>query len=160
GAATPEDLAARETAAHRPWRTRRAQVPRLLRWASRIESWPPALWLWLQTLALWPVVVWAARRMGDGADEPLGLIAPPLLGFAAASGRLECRRAARAPWLFGAMGFTILATAFIGVLPWLALAVLASCAMGCAWAAFRAERAPVLPVVGLLLLALPLIASL
>src|SRR4051812_23787834 len=147
GAATADDIADRAAQAGRPAPRRgRPRMPALLRWSSRIEQWPAATWLWLQAFALWPVAVWAARRMGDGSDEPLGLVALALLGFAAASGRLVCRRSARAPWLLGAMACTLLATALIGTLPWLALAALASLALACAWAALRADGSPLWPV--------------
>jgi hypothetical protein len=46
------------------------------------------------------------------------------------------------------------------VLPWLALSTLAVLAIASAWAAFRLPGTPVLPVFGLLWLALPVMASL
>ncbi len=141
-------------------RRRRLAVPEWLRWASRVEALPPAVWLGLQLAALWPVGWWAARRLADGSDEPLGLVALALLGVAAATGRLACRSVARLPWLLAALCLTVLATAFIGVLPWLALAVAAALALACCWAAFRKPGSAVLPVLGLLLLALPVVASL
>jgi exosortase/archaeosortase family protein len=110
--------------------------------------------------ALWPALLWAARRMADGSDEPLGLVALALLGAAAASGRIACRREARLPWLGAAIVPTVAATALAGTLPPLALGVLASLALAAALAAFRDDGAPWLPVAGLLLLALPVIASL
>jgi len=139
---------------------RRRRLAKRLQWALRIESWPPALWLALQLVALWPVGLWAARRMSDGSDEPLGLVALALLVAAAATGRLACQASARLPWLAAALIATVLSTAFIGVLPWLALAVLAASALACAWAAFRSRGAALLPVLGLLWLALPVVASL
>lgn len=138
----------------------RRRLAKRLQRALRIETCPPALWLGLQMLALWPVGLWAARRLGDGSDEPLGLVALALLLAAAATGRLACQPAARLPWLAAALVTTVLCTAFIGVLPWLALAVVAALALACAWAAFRAPGAAVLPVLGLLWLALPVVASL
>ena len=136
-----------------------AGAPRA-RWAARIDAAPPPFWLALQLLALWPALWWTARRVADGSDDPLGLVALSLLAIAAVGGRLACRREARLPWLAAALGATVLATALSATLPPLAHALLAGVALACAWAAFRAERTPVLPVLGLLWLALPLIASL
>lgn len=127
---------------------------------SWIESLPPSLWLALQTLALWPSLAWAARRLADGSDEPLGLAALALLGAAAASGKLACQREARLPWLGAALALTFLATALLPLLPPLALGVLSALALGCAFAALREPDSPWLPVAGLLLLALPVVASL
>lgn len=138
----------------------RRRLARRLQWALRIESWSPSLWLALQLLALWPVGRWAVQRLGDGSDEPLGLLAFALLLAAAVTGRLACRPTARAPWLAAALACTLLCTALVGVLPWLALATLASLALACAWAAFRRAGSAITPVLGLLWLALPLIASL
>lgn len=136
------------------------RLRRHLHWASRIEAWPPAAWLALQAAALWPSLHWAARRMADGSDEPLGLVALVLLAVLLASGRIACGREARLPWLAAALGFTLAATATLPLLPPLAVALLSALALGCAYAAFRAPGTPWLPVAGLLLLALPLLASL
>lgn len=138
----------------------RRRVARRLRHAARVESWPPVLWLSLQLAALWPVGLWAARRMADGSDEPLGAVALVLLAVALVGGRLACQRTARLPWLGAAGALTIAVTLLVGHLPWLALAAGGSLAIGCAWAAFRAPGSPVAPVLGLLWLALPLLASL
>jgi exosortase/archaeosortase family protein len=98
--------------------------------------------------------------MADGSDEPLGLLALALLALAAAGGRLACQAEARPPWLAAAAALSVAVTALHGALPPLALSVLAALALGCAFAAFRAADAPWWPVAGLLLLALPLLASL
>lgn len=156
GSAVP--LAAIEAGPQRA--ARRLRPSRGLRWASRIDAWPPTLWLGLQALALWPVGLWVARRFSDGSDEPLGLISLALLAAAAASGRLACHWSARGPWLMAAALLSVMATALTPLLPALALAVLAALAMACAWAAFRRPGAAVLPVLGLLGLALPVLASL
>lgn len=132
---------------------------RALRAATWIDALPPSLWLALQTLALWPSLAWSARRMADGSDEPLGLIALALLAVAAATGRVALRRDARPALLLAALLLTLLATASLPLLPPLAVSVLSALALACAFAAFRESDSPWLPVAGLLLLALPVIAS-
>ena len=64
-----------------------AGAPRA-RWAARIDAAPPTFWLALQLLALWPALWWTARRVADGSDDPLGLVALSLLAMAAVGGRL------------------------------------------------------------------------
>ena len=126
----------------------------------RLDAMPAWPWLALQLLALWPAVAWSARRVADGSDEPLGIVALSLLMALAACGRLACRREPRPAWLACAMSLTLVATVLLPHVPPLAHALLAALALASAWAAFRAPRAPVLPVLGLLWLALPLLASL
>jgi exosortase/archaeosortase family protein len=135
------------------------RLRRTLHWASRIESLSPAVWLTLQCAALWPSWLWAAGRVADGSDEPLGLVAMALLVVASASGRIDTRRDARPPWLAAALGLTVAATIGLHALPPLAVALLSVLALTAAFAAFRADRSPWLPVAGLLVLTLPLIAS-
>lgn len=134
---------------------RRPQLPRALRWASRIEAWPPALWLGLQALALWPLLHWAGRRYaGDGASP--GLLALVLLASAAVRGHLACHWMARPAWLGAAAVLSLAFTAMVGVQSWPVLGTIAALAVTCSWAAFRATGKPLLPVLGLLCLGLPL----
>jgi exosortase/archaeosortase family protein len=132
---------------------------RRLQLASRVEALPPWVWLSLQAIALWPSLAWGARRLADGSDEPLGLVALALLVVATLAGRVHCQREARLPWLMVALLLTVLTTSLLPVLPPLALGVLSALALASAFAAFRAPGSPWLPVAGLLLLALPVIAS-
>ena len=149
-------LAALRTAPQR-LRGRPPRLPRSLRWASRIDAWPPALWLGLQALALWPVLVIALRRLADGRDDPMSLLALTLLPMAAAGGRLPCHWAARPRWLAAAALLTVIATH--GGLPWPAVATIAALALVCSWAAFRPPGTPLLPVLGLSWLSLPMLAA-
>jgi exosortase/archaeosortase family protein len=133
-----------------------ARTRRLMR-LEFLGAWP---WLALQLLALWPALAWSARRVADGSDDPLGLVALSLLAVSGVCGRLACRAEPRPAWLAAAMALTLAATVALGHVPPLAHALLAALALACAWAAFRTHRSPVLPVLGLLWLALPLLASL
>ena len=66
----------------------------------RLAAWG---WLALHAAALWPHGLWAARRMLDGSDEPLGLAAlAALLMLAGARGAAAAHRAA--PGLAGCIG--------------------------------------------------------
>jgi exosortase/archaeosortase family protein len=110
-------------------------------------------------LALWPHWRWAAARLGDGSDDPLGLAALALLGVAIA--RLAPRlRADPVPgWLAIAVLLTSIA-AVLGLLaPPLLAALLATLAFAAVLAAFVPSGTPVLPLAGLALLALPVVSS-
>lgn len=134
----------------------RPALPPLLRWASRIDGWPPALWMSLQALALWPVLHWAVQRFAADAATLQGLPSLGLLALAAARGKLTCNWPVRPGWLAAAAVLSLAITASVGVLPWPRLAAAAALAAGSSWAAFRASGTPVLPVLGLLGLSLPL----
>ncbi|HSW04283.1 MAG TPA: hypothetical protein VLK61_06865 [Aquabacterium sp.] len=127
-------------------------MPALLRWASRIEAWPPTLWLGLQVLALWPSAGWALGRFSDAAGEVSGLLALALLLLATTRIRpalIACDWAARTPWLLAAALLTALVTAWTGRLPPAAVAGLSALALACAWTAFRPSGALVWPWPGL-----------
>lgn len=138
-------------------RTRqRPTLPPLLRWASRIDALPPALWMSLQALALWPVLRWAVQRFASDPAALLALLPLSLLAIAAARGRLSCNWPARPGWLAASAVLSMAVTASIGVLSWPELAGASALAAGCSWASFRKPGTPVLPVLGLLLFSLPL----
>ncbi len=102
---------------------KRGRVPTMLRWASRIEAWPPRLWLGLQVAALLPL-------LGPG---PTLLLAAQLW-----AGVLPVRQwSARAGWLLAAAACTALAmvlTRHVSV--WIACT-----ALGCAILAFQPAAA-------------------
>lgn len=115
--------------------------------------------LLLQALALWPVWRWYAARLGDGSDEPLGLLALGLALWLAYGQRHQLRAQPR-PWPLLAAAALTLAQAAASGWPPLLRALLGMAALGCGWAAFlpRARRAA--PLLALLALSLPLAASL
>lgn len=142
-----------------------------MRLALPASPWPPALacrpaylsplaWLGLQALALWPHGAWLARRVQDGSDEPLGLAALALLAGLLALWAPRLRVAPHTGWLAGAVALTLLASAGLFVAPPLVGALLAALALGCSLAAWLPGHAPRAPLAGLVVLALPLIASL
>jgi len=119
---------------------------------------PRPLWLLAVLLAaLWPHWLYAARRLSDGSDEPWGLLA--LLTVSALLWReramlIEPTRAA----LVASALLALFAAAAQLLLPDLATAAIAMLALGLFLV--HALRRPATPLVVLLLLALPIIASL
>jgi len=117
-------------------------------------------WLALHAAALWPHGLWAARRLADGSDDPLGLaaLAALLLWLARAAPTLRVQP--RLGWLAVAATLTAAATAAWLLAPPLPAAMLAALALAAhivAWLPPGVARAP---LAGLALLALPLVASL
>lgn len=121
---------------------------------------PPLGWLALQALALWPHGRWIAQRLRDGSDDPLGLAALAVLAVLVLHLAPRLRLQPVLPWLGASIGFTLAATAALVSLPPLVAALLAALAMACALAAWLPPDAPRAPLAGLLVLALPLVASL
>ena len=147
--------------------------------ALRIDRAPAWLWIALQAAALWPTWRWMAARLVDGSDDPLGLLALAALAALLWSVRGQLRCAPRLPWLLAALAGTLAATLLRGALAPLVSSALAIVAWACGllavlpdarrgamrvhggglWPAPRHAIAAA-PVLGLAVLALPLIASL
>lgn len=134
--------------------------PRVIDGGIRLDRVPAAAWLALQTVALWPTWAWMARRVVDGSDDPLGVLAIAALVALVASLRGELRAAPRLGWLLLASLGTLAATALHGVLPPLLSGLVAVLAWACGLLAFLPRRVAALPVAGLAVLALPLLSSL
>jgi exosortase/archaeosortase family protein len=120
----------------------------------------PLGWLGLQALALWPHGAWVVRRVRDGSDDPLGLAALAVLALLLWRLAPRLRVAPQTGWLAGAAALTIAANALLFIAPPLFAALVASLALAAglmAWLPAAGTRAP---LAGLLVLALPLIASL
>ncbi len=117
-------------------------------------------WLALHAAALWPHGQWALRRLADGSDDPLGIaaFAALLLWLVRAAPRLRVQP--QLGWLAAAATLTALATLAWGWAPPLAAALLAMLALAAhlvAWVPVGVARTP---LVGLAVLALPVLASL
>jgi exosortase/archaeosortase family protein len=117
-------------------------------------------WLAWHALALWPHGLWAARRIADGSDEPLGTAALVVLLVWLWRARETLRATPRLPWLGAAGALTLGAAVAFFVLPPLAAALIAVLALASHLVAWLPDHAPRAALVGLALLALPLIASL
>ena len=139
-----------------------AQAPYRLRLtgAPGLAALPAGAWLALQAAALWPHGRWAAGRLLDGSDDPLGLAALAMLSLVLVRLAPRLRAAPRPGWFAASAVMTAAATFSLWALPPLAAAVLAVAALSLAFAAWRPDDAPWLPFAGLALLALPLVASL
>ena len=130
------------------------------RWQQRIDGLPPLAWLALHAAALWPHGRWAAARVADGSDDPLGLAALAALLFFVASEARRLRASPRAGWLLAALGLSAVATGVGFVAPPLVSALLAVLALACSLQAFRPAGQALVPFAGLAVLALPLVSSL
>jgi len=117
-------------------------------------------WLAIHALALWPHGLWAARRVVDGSDDPLGVAALAVLLLWLWQTREALRATPRLAWLGAAGALTVAAAAALFVAPPLAAAVLASMALSAHACAWLPQRSPRAALAGLTLLALPLVASL
>ncbi|MDR1423886.1 MAG: exosortase Q [Azoarcus sp.] len=136
------------------------------RFAHRLDRCPSVVWLVLFGMAMWPHGLWMARRMLDGSDDPLGIVALAALAFVGWRHRGHLRRAPRPTWFCGALALMALAGAAWNTLPPLFATLLAllgfaagmlSLLPGGAACASAPASAPVL---GLAALSLPLMASL
>ena len=171
---------------HRPWPSGQRSVVHC-----RPSYLSPLAWLGLQAAALWPHGVWVARRVQDGSDDPLGLVALAVLALLLWRMALRLRLSPQVGWLAVAAGLTAAANVALLALPSLLCALLAALALSAglmAWlpspqaAAAAVPRSsattsataattaattiattpsvPRAPMVGLLVLALPLVSSL
>ncbi|MBH1965630.1 MAG: exosortase Q [Comamonadaceae bacterium] len=151
----------------------------MLRHAISLDRAPAWMWIALQTVALWPTWRWMATRVSDGSDDPLGLLAIAAIAVLVWSVRGQLRSAPRLSWMAVAVVGTLAATSMRGAVTPLATSLLAVVSWACGLTAFLpsvrrgamhasngvlwpAPRHAVatVPVLGLAVLALPLIASL
>jgi exosortase len=113
----------------------------------------------LQILALWPVWRWTVARLQDGSDEPLGPLALALALWFLYQRRQEFDQPPRTPLLLMAAALT-LAQAMAVELPPLARAGLGLTGLACCLAASLRKPGTIAPLWALLILSLPLMASL
>jgi exosortase/archaeosortase family protein len=134
-----------------------ARRPLLRRWPLAL---PRVWWLMMMLLlaALWPHGVWMLRRLTDGSDEPWGVLA--LLTVAALLLRARRQIAVPSRSALAASGaLTVLAAVLGFIVPPIFAAAAAMLALAVFVAAALPQR-PAAPIFTLLLLALPIIASL
>lgn len=117
------------------------------------------LWLAAFACALWPTGLWAAARMVDGSDDPLGLAAIAVLVVAVIRLAPRLQREPARRWLAVA-GILALASATVAATgPALLGALIAALALAAALRAFMAPGTPALPLASLAVLALPVVSS-
>ncbi len=134
--------------------------PQFVRWGIVVDRLPAQGWLVLQALALLPAWVWMARRLADGSDDPLGLLALAGLALLVAAHRRYLRASPALPWLGAALLLTLAATLSRASLPPLLGSLLAVLALAAGLLAFLPRQVAATPVLGLAVLALPLLSSL
>ncbi len=141
--------------------------PRLFDHFIRIDRAPAFGWLALQAAALMPTWWWMARRHTDGADDPLGFLALAALAALIWTLRHELRSAPHLSWLalagLGTVAATILRSGLgpLPAMPPLAAGLVAVLALAaCLMALLPRRRVAAAPVLGLAVLALPLLSSL
>ena len=135
-------------------------MPRVLDWSIRIDRAPAWVWIACIATALLPTWFWMGRRMADGSDDPLGLLAIGALALLLWRHRGRLRVAPRLGWLSLATSLALASAMLAGALPPLVTSLVAFAALGCVLAAFLPGLVGAAPVVGLSLLSLPWIASL
>lgn len=121
-----------------------------------LATWP---WLALLAVALWPHARWIWHRLHDRSDDPLGLAADAVLVLALWRLRGQLRPVPRASWQLIAISLALWAAVAHALAPPLFGAALAALAAVCGLRAVLPARAPWFALLGLALLALPLIAS-
>ena len=134
--------------------------PRFVRLGIRVDLASSWAWPALLCAALWPTWVWMAQRMVDGSDDPLGLMALGAMGLLLWRERRRLRASPRLVLLGLSVVTAVLTTALRGNVPDLMAAVFALLAFALCWMAFLPRHVAGLPVAGLAVLSLPLLASL
>ncbi len=134
--------------------------PQFVRWGIRVDLASSWLWPALVCMALWPTWQWMAQRMLDGSDDPLGLLALAAMGLLLWRERGRLRASPRLVLLALSLLLTTVVTALHSQVPALLAAVFALLAVALCLMAFLPRHVAGLPVAGLAILSLPLLASL
>ena len=135
-------------------------APRRLACAVALDRLAPC-WLMVSLLlATWPQWIWMARRMVDGSDDPLGVLALLALLAVVWVNRRGLRQSPDLSWLLAAMALMGAGAWAQANLPDLAAALLAMLGLVCGLRALLPRRVASAPLLVLAVLALPLMASL
>jgi len=121
----------------------------------------PLPWLTLHALALWPHGMYVVQRALDGSDDPLGVVALLAAAALVASLRARLRPSPDVARLAAAAVLALLANgAWWAGVPALASALVAASSLACALLAWWPREQPKAPLLGLVVLALPWLATL
>lgn len=115
-------------------------------------------WLLLQSLSFWPCWVWYFSRMTDGSDEPWGVLALCSVVFVVVRSPWDPQE--RPAWIWLGMFFMLSYILAYYFLPQLVCAVLAMASMYSVMVGLGLCRGLRFSCLGLMLLSLPIIASL
>jgi MYXO-CTERM domain-containing protein len=126
----------------------------------RQRTYAPVLQLALLALALWPTWWWLGRRMLDGSDDPLGILALGALAALLWRQRRHVHTSPRLGLQAAALLGAVLTTAGQSQLPDLLTALMGLLSFAAAILAFLPSCVARAPVWGLSVLSLPLLASL
>jgi Transmembrane exosortase (Exosortase_EpsH) len=126
---------------------------------ARIDRLPSMCWPLLVALAAWPSVVWTGRRLIDSAGDRLGIVALCALMLALWHARLRFDRPPRVALLCIAATLVFATNLAPDALPDALRALIAACAVTTALASVADRDETIAPYAGMLLLALPLMAS-
>ena len=119
------------------------------------------LLLAIQLISFWPVWQWYLARLTDSSDEPWGVVALATAGvFVARQTDARPSAQSRPLALLGASALVCVYTLGFTLLPPLVRAILAVLALSCTVSVYYLGRSVHLGILGLLLLSLPVIASL
>ncbi|MEO8016417.1 MAG: archaeosortase/exosortase family protein [Pseudomonadota bacterium] len=113
----------------------------------------------LHAASFWPVWRWYVDRLNDGSDEPwaiVALLAAALLSWPRQGFRFD----GRDPLIGAAALLTLLYAALAPFTPPLVRAVVAMSALACSWVSIAGARERMPAIAGLLVLSVPVIASL
>jgi len=128
-------------------------------WRAELAVVPRVWWLLLLLAgACWPHGLWMLRRLTDGSDEPWGALALLTVAVLLARARREMSMPARAA-LVASGALAVLAAVLAHLVPPIFAAGVAMLALA-AFITAALPRRPPAPIATLLLLALPVIASL
>ena len=119
----------------------------------------PLFWLGLQAAALWPQWIWYWRRLVDGSDEPVGVIALGTLAILVARLAHRLRQVPDLRWIAAAGVLTLGSALALHTTPLLS-ALVGVLALAAGLLAWLPGDVPRLPYAGLLVLSLPLLSSL
>ncbi|HEY6513577.1 MAG TPA: exosortase Q [Burkholderiaceae bacterium] len=118
-------------------------------------------WLALHALALWPHGLYLVQRARDGSDDPLGLIAVLAAAALVATQGRHLRLSPQVPWLAASLTLALGANgAWWAGAPALASALLAALSLACAVLAWWPREQARAPLLGLVVLSLPWLATL
>src|SRR5215831_11210831 len=118
-------------------------------------------WLALHAFALWPHGAYLVQRVRDGSDDPLGLIALLAAAALVVSQHRRLRLTPQLGWLLAALALALLTNgAWYAGAPALAAALLAALSLAFAMLAWWPREQPRAPLLGLVVLSLPWLATL